>query len=509
MSAEQTAAPPVPEAETSRACAGCLALFLRVGVPVLVLFAAFGTLGAISFFAPAGAPWMRKVIAASVVLVISVGAYALVYQRLWRQISPLIAIHRGLNDYATGIEREITLLELSVTHGALAEAWNGILRELDELRGMRGGGGDIDMVCEATTRFENQVLAGLLDAAPVGLARVNDEGVIQFANASATRMLAASRGELIGASLGEVIEGAPGEQLMRELAAGGRVRNVDWQRAAEGAPVIRVQVLAARDQSDPDRTVVLTDISPMREIERARDEFLYHVTHELRTPLTNIHAYAETLSQPGFEDETVRRDCYNVIMSETQRLCALVEDILSLSQLEVGSLRIESGAVDLAKLLRGITQDNLGRADEKQVKLSLKLPAKMPGIIGDKQRLAVLFNNMIGNAIKYTPSGGVVNVEVQSDERKVGVMVQDTGIGIAPDDQRRVFEKFYRTEAAALQQESGAGLGLAIAREIARKHGGDIRVVSTVGEGSTFTVELPVQPERKHSVVGAGGKQDG
>jgi signal transduction histidine kinase len=229
--------------------------------------------------------------------------------------------------------------------------------------------------------------------------------------------------------------------------------------------------------------------------ERARDNFLYHVTHELRTPLTNIHAYTETLTQPGFDDEQTRKECYNVIISETKRLSTLVENILNVSQLEVGTARLDIGEVDLARLVRQMVQDNLGHADEKQIDLTLSLPPKMPKIRGDKQRLCVLLNNLIGNAVKYTPEGGKVEVRIERIDQQIQIAVADTGIGIAPEDQAHVFDKFYRAADSAVQEESGTGLGLSLAREVARLHGGEIHLESKPGTGSTFTIELPAPAE--------------
>ena len=156
--------------------------------------------------------------------------------------------------------------------------------------------------------------------------------------------------------------------------------------------------------------------------------------------------------------------------------------------------------MDLTRLIRQVVQDNLGAADEKRIDLTLKLPPKTPRLRGDKQRLAVLLGNLIGNAIKYTPSDGRVDVGVSATERLVQISITDTGVGIAANDQSMIFEKFYRAADDAVQAVPGTGLGLAIAREVARLHGGDIRVKSELGKGSTFTVELP-----RRDSDGAGG----
>jgi signal transduction histidine kinase len=131
--------------------------------------------------------------------------------------------------------------------------------------------------------------------------------------------------------------------------------------------------------------------------------------------------------------------------------------------------------------------------------LTLSIPPKVPRICGDKHRLAVLLNNLIGNAVKYTPDGGRVEVILEAGESWVQVSVKDTGLGISDEDQKHVFEKFYRSGDDDVQQIKGTGLGLAIAREVARLHGGDITLQSEVGAGSTFTVELPTNADKNNS----------
>jgi len=197
-----------------------------------------------------------------------------------------------------------------------------------------------------------------------------------------------------------------------------------------------------------------------------------------------------------------RKECYNVIISETRRLSGLVENILSISQLEVGSARLDAGEVDLQRLIRQMVQDNLGAADEKRIDLTLALPPKVPKVSGDKQRLSVLLNNLIGNAIKYTPAEGKVQVKLDVTGQCIRIGVSDTGIGISPEDRQHVFDKFYRAASDSVQMVTGTGLGLAIAREVARLHGGEIHLESELGKGSTFTIELPLPSSDRTEVTG-------
>jgi signal transduction histidine kinase len=264
-----------------------------------------------------------------------------------------------------------------------------------------------------------------------------------------------------------------------------------WQAAGAGV-------------SGSEHILFVQDVTQSKEAEKARDQFLYHVTHELRTPLTNIRAYAETLSQGVIDDEQTIRECYNVIMGETRRLNQLVEDILNVSQMEVGSARLDVGEVPMDDMLRKVVQDMQGNADGKQIDLVLSLPAKLPKVRGDRDRLAVVLTNLIGNAIKYTPQAGRVDVSCSAENERVRITVTDTGIGIAPEAQEKIFEKFYRVDDSRVAKIPGTGLGLAIVRETVRMHGGAVFVASTPGKGSTFTVLLPAIGLDESARRGAG-----
>lgn len=435
--------------------------------------------------------------AAAAAIVILLG-YVGVYQTLRRRLRPLAAIERSLKDYTDGIERELRTLMLSDGLGPVAAAWNRLIGQLVDFQcsGARDDGGTLAL--SAMQRFEGRALRGMLDQLPLGVLRINAAEHVVYANAAAERLLDAAHAPdgseatpLAGRPLTEIIGEQPAAALLR--GAGGRARETFLTReSGDGEATMTLRVAVGGRAAAGEALVTVEDVSHLREVERARDTFLYHVTHELRTPLTNIHAYAETLSRPDFDDEQTRRECYNVIVSETRRLSTLVENILNVSQLEVGTARIEMDDVDLVRLLRAMVQDNLGAADAKRIDLALKLPPKAPRVRGDKQRLAVVINNLIGNAVKYTPEGGRVDVSLDAEGGMARITVRDTGIGIPPEEQPRVFEKFYRATNAQTGGAPGTGLGLAIAREIARLHGGDVWLTSEVGKGTTFVAEVPI-----------------
>lgn len=435
-------------------------------------------------------PWMA-LLGSVGILGGALGAYAFLHRRVGRQLRPAIAVETGLSAYAQGLEQNLHALALSDGLGQVASAWNKLLQELAQLRAQGGKRSSGSVGEAAMQKLENRALRSVLDRLPIGVLQYGADGVIHYANAIAASLLNALPEKLPGAPLSDATGSQTAATLMDTPPATGRTVE---QSHGEGDSevVLRYQLAPRGGDADIDRLLTIQDVSHMREADRSRDKFLYHVTHELRTPLTNIQAYAETLTKPDFDDEQTRRECYNVIISETRRLSRLVEDILSVSQLEVGSARIEMGPVDLVRLLRQIVQDHLGHADEKRIDLRLNLPPKAPRVNGDKERLTVLITNLVGNAVKYTPEGGQVVVELDTLDEQACIRVKDNGIGIAPNDQAHVFDKFYRASTDEVLAQTGTGLGLAIAREIARAHGGDIRVESALGAGSTFMLELPI-----------------
>jgi two-component system phosphate regulon sensor histidine kinase PhoR len=414
---------------------------------------------------------------------------------LRRHLRPVAAIERTLRTCADGLEKELLTLTLSDSLGAAARGWNRVVEQLGETQRLLSDSAARRSGNEVLARYENTVFRTLVDRLPFGVLRVGPEQLIGYANVSAAALLGRLANDLVGQQISALVDNGAVLQALATVQARPRGELVVDHSRKDGEHefTLRFRIMPAAESAGAgDVLVTIEDISQLREGQRARDNFLYHVTHELRTPLTNIHAYAETLTKPGFDDEQTRKECYNVLISETERLSRLVEDILSISQLEVGTARFEPGAVDLARLVRQMVQDNLGAADGKKIDLTLALPPKVPKMRGDKQRLCVLLNNLIGNAIKYTPAAGKVQVTLEVRDQRVQIAVSDTGIGIAPKDQPHVFDKFYRAADEAVQAVPGTGLGLALAHEVARLHGGEIFLKSELGRGSTFTVELPL-----------------
>jgi two-component system phosphate regulon sensor histidine kinase PhoR len=218
-------------------------------------------------------------------------------------------------------------------------------------------------------------------------------------------------------------------------------------------------------------------------------DFVANVSHELRTPLTAIRGFVEALRDGTITDEAGRQRSLAVIAGEERRLQRLVAGLLDLSRIESGQAALRREPVDLAALLRGCAEVVAHRAEEAGVTLDLALPTDLQPVTGDADRLEQVVANLLDNALRYTPAGGRITLAARMDSGTVAVSVADTGRGIPPEALPHLFERFYTADPARTGQ--GAGLGLAIAREIVHAHGGELTVVSTPGAGSIFTIHLP------------------
>jgi len=236
-------------------------------------------------------------------------------------------------------------------------------------------------------------------------------------------------------------------------------------------------------------TVVMQDISHLKELERLKNEFVSTVSHDLRSPLTSIRGFVDLIEMTGpLTDQ--QKTFVGKIRNGVTDITGLIEELLDLGRIEAGAA-FEFAPVDLQEIIVDTSEALRGHASSKQQRLIVEVPELSP-VIGNGLRLSQVVSNLVGNAIKYTPDGGDVFVRAEEANKQILVSVQDTGIGISAEDQARLFQKFYRVKSEQTADIPGTGLGLAITKSIVEKHDGRIWVNSIVGEGTTFTFLLPV-----------------
>ncbi len=262
----------------------------------------------------------------------------------------------------------------------------------------------------------------------------------------------------------------------------------------------RRYALAQREYEATQRLTVTTaelalTLERLRELDRAKNEFFANISHELRTPLTLILAPVDEMLRASDGGDGVQRSRLDVVRRNAERLLRLIDDLLDLARLEVGGLRLTVGPVELRALAGQVVDSFRPAAETRTITLGVEAEQPTTDIHGDPHRLEMVITNLVGNALKFTPDGGRITVRVEPDGEGASVIVTDTGPGIAPRDQERIFARFYQVESSARRRFGGAGIGLSLAKELAELHGGRITVASELGHGASFRLWLPAGRE--------------
>ena len=242
---------------------------------------------------------------------------------------------------------------------------------------------------------------------------------------------------------------------------------------------------------------IIHDFTEQQKLENSRREFVANVSHELRTPLTNVKSYTETLAESPDAPEEMKAQFYGVILNETDRMTRIVKDLLTLSRLDSAKMDWKNENFSLKKSVENAYHAMEIEARRHGHKLTLSVDSALPDFYGDRERIEQVFINLLSNAVKYTPDGGKIDFSAENFEGYMKITVKDNGIGIEEKDMPRMFERFYRVDKARSRESGGTGLGLSIAREIIRHYGGDIKLQSKYGSGTSVSVILPKIPEEE------------
>ena len=238
------------------------------------------------------------------------------------------------------------------------------------------------------------------------------------------------------------------------------------------------------------------DISRLKQADEIRRDFVANVSHELRTPLSIFHGNLETLLEAGDLDENETRHIYEVMKRHSDRLNLLVNDLLSLARLESKEANLQLAEIKLADFLEDVTRDWTKRLAGKNLRLECEVPDKFPTVHADERRLEEVVHNLLDNAVKYSHQNGRILIQAGAPDQEIVLSVCDEGVGIAPADLPRIFERFYRADRARSRELGGTGLGLSIVKHIAQLHGGRVEAESTLGQGTTIRVILPNRPTK-------------
>jgi two-component system, OmpR family, phosphate regulon sensor histidine kinase PhoR len=343
-----------------------------------------------------------------------------------------------------------------------------------------------------TLTEERNLSTAILGSMVEGVAVVNASERLLFANGGFAEILGLQAPLKSGSALVEIVRQTELIEAVRHVLHGDARVESEIATGTLRQHFFAATVASVRAGETLGAVVVLHDITELRRLERVRRDFVANVSHEFKTPLTAIQGFAETLLAGAIDDAQNRGRFLEIILEHARRLARLTDDLLRLSQLDSDRLELEIDEVSVTQIVDSCLATAQHRASENGLKLSMDIPEQMPTVAGDQRRLAEVLQNLLDNARQYTLPGGEIVLSAEAHELEVVFTVADTGIGIPQADQSRIFERFYRVDAARSREAGGTGLGLAIAKHLIEAQGGRIWVESEIGKGSRFYFSVPI-----------------
>jgi len=437
-----------------------LAVF-TVAAPGILVLAGLVTIGVLSPVAAVGA---------AAVLLALAGIIA------WRHLTDLARLRMRVDQLAAGEDdpgyEATTVGDLSLAIARLGRQWQD---EREKLAAER-----------ATADY-------ILDALPDPLIVVDQSSMVVRANNAAEEVFET---ELTGRDLAA---GLRHPTLLRAVESALRDGNSLAEEIAMPPPMNRnysALVEPLGESADSGALILLHDLTPIRLGERMRADFVANVSHELRTPLSSLLGFVETLRGPARDDSEARDNFLGIMHEQAERMTRLIEDLLSLSRIEMDQHSRPDTPVDMRRVLSNVEDMLSMKARKRDMVIQITTPEALAAVPGDEDQLTQIFQNLIDNAIKYGGENTPVEVVVdQPDPSQLSIAVIDHGAGIPREHLPRLTERFYRVDAARSRQLGGTGLGLAIVKHIIARHRGQLDITSAEGEGSSFTVTLPTFAE--------------
>ena len=446
-------------------------------------------------------------------IILAGGPAALLWALATRQSHDLARLQTWIEHYDPQSRRkEPTIQRFGL--GRLREAVSGQLGQMrEQLQRVKEERRELDVslrVCEAERRHLSGVLNAISDAVLV----TDSFNEVALANEAAARVMGFDLDEAQRRPIDEVVGDNQLVQMIKNMREGGDPslrRHAEHEIEHEGKTAVYDVTLAcvpggsngangktdsAGAATDPCAGIVtvLRDITREKEIAEMKSAFVSNVSHELRTPLSSIKAYMEMLVDGEAHDEATRRQFYNTIQSETNRLSRLIDNILNINRIETGVVKVQREYVSVKELMVEAADVMTPQAEAKQIELVKDKAPVCCQVWGDRDMLTQALLNLVSNAIKYTPEGGRVTLSLEVDEhaRTASVSVTDTGAGISESDLPHLFDKFYRV-ADHKKLAKGTGLGLNLVKHVIETvHNGRVDVKSEINQGSTFTFTLPI-----------------
>ena len=343
-----------------------------------------------------------------------------------------------------------------------------------------------DTIAEAEN--ERNKLSTLFLHMTDGVVAFNAAGSVIHYNPAATQMLAQNLSDQT--TFDEIFSK---EAELDTLLTLRRPQYIETQKTVGDRELELFMAPFSSDHTQGGVLVVIHDVTEQRRSEQLKREFVANVSHELRTPLTNIKSYAETIVDTGDElPPELRQNFMNVIISEADRMTRIVQDLLTLSKIDYGKMEMNISRFPFLKAVQNVYDAaKLNAEQNHHHTMTLTCDGPIPDVNGDRERIEQVITNIVSNAVKYTPDGGRIDLQVGTSGPNVFVRVTDNGIGIPEKDLPRLFDRFYRVDKARSRESGGTGLGLSIAQEILNQHKGRIEISSEYGKGTSVLITMP------------------
>jgi len=345
--------------------------------------------------------------------------------------------------------------------------------------------------------FEKNNVFSILDSINYGIIVTDIQDNVTHINSYMLNLLERSRNDVVDRSLAEILGHDQitafilQQEELKHSKNCGYIEATFPELASGEFFQVSLGYLTGKEENVIGKVISFKNITSEKTSEKAKHEFITHITHELLTPLTTINSYNEMLMDDEIDNIEMQKEFYNTISDETRRLTRLVKNLLNISKIEMGSLTLKKGLVKSDWLFDDCMTAVEGAAQKKNITIERNLPDHFPSLFGDKELLKVGIINILGNAVKYTPEKGQIKFTLTEQDDVVVFEVIDNGYGISKEDLAHIFDKFYRSTDPRVTEQTGSGLGLALTSEIIRLHGGEVQVSSKVDEGSHFVIRLP------------------
>jgi two-component system phosphate regulon sensor histidine kinase PhoR len=413
------------------------------------------------------------------IILISAVMVAFVFSR--RLTSPIRDMEQFTEKLRKGEQPGSLMIRSSDEIGMLAQNINYMVQELQSRI--------------AALEVEKAKVEAAFSSALDGILILNREGRIETRNQGMHSVLGDRYGNIIGKT---PLEAFRNLDLQKALDSYGSDRRPVSQEIALGEhepAVLDVSITPVKGYADTEEKTMLVfhDVTRLKKLERMRVDFVANVTHEIKTPLTAILGFVETLQEGAIEDRETARKFLSTIARHAERLNRLVEDLLTISNAELGEMHFSFESVAFSGVAQSVLQMIQRKAGEKKIKLTSAIPEDLPLIRADRDRLSQILINVLDNAVKFTPEGGQVTLSASpAAAREVVVRIVDTGIGVPQDEIARLGERFYRVDKARSRELGGTGLGLSIVKHLVTAHRGRVEIESQLGRGTAVSLYFPI-----------------